>query len=269
MQICKKCNVNKDYSSFFKWNQSKTGYKLYCKECISKERRDDRIKTGKKVKFIPLENESQKQCSNCLELISKDGFSKSLKTWCSNCAKVYNRKYTKSVEKFIPLVFEDSKQCCNCKEVKTLENFSNSKRGRLGKSAYCKLCTNILAKTKWRNPEKERIKTRNYRKTNREKYLAAHRIHQFNRKNQIKITSDNTVTVDFLKSIYNSEQCYYCNKEIAISERTLEHLQPLIKGGLHTASNIKMACKSCNSSKQSKTEIEYLTYLNKINESQK
>jgi hypothetical protein len=269
MQICKKCNFNKDYSLFSKWSQSKTGYKPYCKECISKEHRENKIKKGKKVKFITVENESQKQCSNCLELIDKDKFSKSLKTWCSSCAKVYNRKYTKGVERFIPLIFEDSKQCCNCKEIKLLENFSNSKRGRLGKSSYCKSCTNILAKAKWRNPERERIKTRNYRKNNREKYLATHRIHQFNRINRIKITNDGTITVDFLKSIYNSEECYYCKKPVIINERTLEHLQPLIKGGLHTASNIKMACKSCNLSKQSKTEIEYLTYLSKINESSK
>jgi len=38
--------------------------------------------------------------------------------------------------------------------------------------------------------------------------------------------------------------CYYCGASHLI---TMDHVKPLSKGGLHTASNVVPACKSCNS----------------------
>lgn len=42
-------------------------------------------------------------------------------------------------------------------------------------------------------------------------------------------------------------RCVYCGRRM--QRLTMDHIQPLSKGGSHTYSNIVPACKSCNSSK--------------------
>jgi 5-methylcytosine-specific restriction endonuclease McrA len=44
-------------------------------------------------------------------------------------------------------------------------------------------------------------------------------------------------------------RCVYCGKR-GKGKLTMDHIQPLSKGGSHTLSNIVPACKSCNSRKQ-------------------
>jgi 5-methylcytosine-specific restriction endonuclease McrA len=43
--------------------------------------------------------------------------------------------------------------------------------------------------------------------------------------------------------------CYLCHKELSEYEITLDHVIPLCRGGTHTADNLKVACRSCNSRK--------------------
>jgi 5-methylcytosine-specific restriction endonuclease McrA len=48
--------------------------------------------------------------------------------------------------------------------------------------------------------------------------------------------------------------CCYCDR---IEDLTLEHLIPVSKGGTNQEHNLYGACKSCNSSKQSKNWINW------------
>jgi 5-methylcytosine-specific restriction endonuclease McrA len=105
--------------------------------------------------------------------------------------------------------------------------------------------------------DKAREATHKYRKQNREVYLSKHRIRQFNRKKLEKVTSDGSVTDEFVRSVYSSTQCYYCQKIVKREDRTLEHIVPLAGGGKHTSTNIVMACKYCNSAKQDQSEQEF------------
>lgn len=43
--------------------------------------------------------------------------------------------------------------------------------------------------------------------------------------------------------------CHVCGLWVSIHEVTLDHVVPLIKGGTHTADNIKIAHRECNSRK--------------------
>lgn len=56
--------------------------------------------------------------------------------------------------------------------------------------------------------------------------------------------------------------CYLCKKETSIDYRTLDHITPLIRGGSHTPSNVRIAHKGCNSKKGSKLlgEIDFSTW---------
>ena len=197
-------------------------------------------------------------CSRCNnEILGKHPY------YCQNCVRYHNRKWAAKrgvPEKFIPIVTNDSKQCAKCREVKPLENFSNSKRGRIGKSAYCKPCASAIQMQTY-TKEERRLRTKKYRKNNLEWVRSLHRVIQRNRVSRTKVQSDGTVTPDFINSLYNLTICYYCRRLTIRSRRSLEHKQPLSKGGLHSINNLTMCCLSCNSAKKDKTEEQFINYL--------
>ena len=63
---------------------------------------------------------------------------------------------------------------------------------------------------------------------------------------------------------YGTLTCIYCLKPIVFGNDSLEHKQPLIKGGTNKKTNLAVACKNCNSAKRHKTEAEYRRYCNEI-----
>jgi hypothetical protein len=56
-------------------------------------------------------------------------------------------------------------------------------------------------------------------------------------------------------------RCYYCGKELKLSNLNIDHIFPKLKGGKRNIENLAPVCKSCNSSKGSKTLEEYRSYL--------
>jgi len=160
------------------------------------------------------------------------------------------------------IIKDGKKLCMHCKEMKSLEQFSVAKRGLGGVAAYCKPCFVIRYKS---SPELSRKRTYAYRKRNREKWLSMHRIHQFRRRTQQKFLDDGTVTENFLIGLYKTENCFYCEKYIQPEKRTADHKIPLARNGWHSASNIVMACFSCNSSKSALTSEEYMEKINDHN----
>jgi len=51
------------------------------------------------------------------------------------------------------------------------------------------------------------------------------------------------------------DRCYYCGKK---AELTLDHFEPLAKGGAHCVSNFVFACFSCNSRKRDLDPFEFM-----------
>lgn len=153
---------------------------------------------------------------------------------------------------------ENFKECLLCNTFKEFSKFSKSARGSRGLSSYCKKCFSAQYKNRESNTEA----VRKYRLSNRAVYLSQHRLHQFKRKTQIAAQTDGTVTDEFLVKVYDNPICYYCNGRFDLKHRTLEHKNPLSRGGMHSIKNIVMACFQCNSSKGSKTENEYRKVLN-------
>lgn len=73
-----------------------------------------------------------------------------------------------------------------------------------------------------------------------------------------EVRSDGTVTGEALRALFErSERCYYCTRELPPWKRTMEHREPLSRGGLHTMSNVVVACVQCNSAKGTMTEEEF------------
>src|SRR3972149_5906426 len=60
---------------------------------------------------------------------------------------------------------------------------------------------------------------------------------------------DGKITRDEWVAVYerNGNKCANCHKQKPL---TMDHIQPLSKGGLHCIENIQPLCKSCNSQKK-------------------
>jgi hypothetical protein len=65
---------------------------------------------------------------------------------------------------------------------------------------------------------------------------------------------------DEKSKIASSDTCCYCGSQTALS---MDHLVPQFSGGAHSADNLIVACRSCNSSKG---KIEFLEWMDKRNQ---
>lgn len=185
---------------------------------------------------------------------NEDGTVKYRSSYCKPCKAEYSLKKQGGRVKPIAALTGTEKQCLECFEMKLFSEFSPASRGILELSAYCKPCHAIRAKRNPEHQQKVREATKRYRERHYERAKAAHRIHQFNRQSILKANSDGSVTDEFLDLVYRTVFCWWCKEEIPRNERTLEHVQELSEGGMHSQDNITMACKSCNSSRKGRTK---------------
>ena len=181
-----------------------------------------------------------------------DGTVKYLSSWCGECCNKSALDRKGGRVKYIPKVEGNSKECYICRTMKPKSDFSPTSRGRLGVSAYCKVCVLTRVDKTEESRRKAAERTKVYRERNKHRWRAMHRIHQFNRRSKIKATEDGTVTDEFLKFIYSKTECYWCKLFTEEDKRTLEHIVELNDGGKHSAENITMACLSCNSARKGK-----------------
>jgi len=79
------------------------------------------------------------------------------------------------------------------------------------------------------------------------------------RRIQEKGLSTQTIQLIYEDNIkkFGTLTCIYCLNPIPFGEDTLEHKQPLFRGGTNLYENLGIACLGCNSSKQDKTETEF------------
>lgn len=197
-----------------------------------------------------------KTCSKCNLELSVEKFAVTKRegdriiyrnSWCNKCRAAQNRERNghNPAKQYTDDPDSGLKQCRMCMELKSFSLFSEQSRGKYGISSRCKPCTNDYARTDVARSNNVKA-TAKYRDVRKYRWRANHRITQAKRRGLIKVTSDGSVTDDFLKSVYESELCYWCKEFIPEEDRTLEHIKELCSGGEHVASNITMACNSCN-----------------------
>lgn len=59
----------------------------------------------------------------------------------------------------------------------------------------------------------------------------------------------------------DGSMCYLCNGHLTRLQITLDHVYPVSRGGTHTADNLRVACRACNSRKGSRllSELDWYT----------
>lgn len=104
----------------------------------------------------------------------------------------------------------------------------------------------------WRNREKRLNykRARQSERNAREQASEAHRLKDLNRKHLRRAAGPGISGAewDAIKRAHGYK-CVYCGRQVTL---TMDHIIPVIKGGLHVAANIVPACRSCNSAKGAK-----------------
>lgn len=73
------------------------------------------------------------------------------------------------------------------------------------------------------------------------------------RKRLMALQSDGTLTRARLRALFaEAKSCPYCGAEFGKRNKTLDHLDPLSRGGVHGISNVAVVCKSCNRRKHAR-----------------
>ncbi len=68
----------------------------------------------------------------------------------------------------------------------------------------------------------------------------------------------------YWKRRLSAGRCYYCGKECAPNELSMDHIVPLIRGGKSTKGNTVPACKGCNNRKKHMLPVEWEEYLDQL-----
>lgn len=76
-----------------------------------------------------------------------------------------------------------------------------------------------------------------------------------------KYTSEERNYISTVKQ--NSNRCCYCGKELTFEERTVDHIQPINRGGETLLENLVVCCEKCNTEKSDMTLQEYIEYKNR------
>lgn len=168
----------------------------------------------------------------------------------------------------------DAKPCNVCGVIKPVSDFRRVNRN-YGDGYYnqCHDCERAKGR-EWtrthkeyrqeyeaKNRERLLLVRKSWRERNRNKYLTWRRKHDATPKWQLYArnrqamrrarSKEGDVTTEWLQSFLDSQKrCYYCRKSFSTKrKKTIDHVIPLDKGGMHVMSNLVIACQSCNSSK--------------------
>lgn len=262
---CSKCQQHKIASDF---PHAKGVIHSWCRECNRQDKKARRAAwrannpRKSRISADYTTPDGLLICAHCRKAQNRDAYQAGKISWCRTCRSALaaaRRRQSGTKQKPKARVGHGEKSCLRCGEMKALGEFSPSVRGRLGLSSYCRPCARLRVV----DPAKARAHTAAYRLRHRAKSLAAHRIHQWQRVNAMKAVKDGTVTSVLLNTLYTTDTCYYCMQFTPESKRTIDHKTPLKRGGVHTSSNLAMACKSCNCSKGAKNEAEFREYMHR------
>lgn len=101
--------------------------------------------------------------------------------------------------------------------------------------------------------EKNRVASAKYRKTPKGKAT--------NKRQKYIKRAIGEISQEAILKIEEKNHCYYCG-ELCNDDKTIDHKHPVSRGGTNDIDNLVVACRSCNCSKNDKTEEEYRMWRN-------
>lgn len=157
----------------------------------------------------------------------------------------------------------------SCKDCKKAENkvYREINRSKIATQQITyrvtKLPTISMKQKAYRdaNIDKERMRERNYRKANLEKVNAKKRRYRARKRN-----AEGTHTAADVAKQFTAQKgrCWWCGNKLKVSSRgkyEVDHVVALSKGGSNNPENLVCACPACNSSKNSRTPLDFIGRL--------
>jgi len=289
LKACTKCSDEKELSLFRVAKGYKDNLFCWCKDCEANYRKLNRekIKTNnqiyrKKNRDILKLGSKKYYLENKRKLNEKNReYYKNNRDAINESRREYGRKYAKDYywknreniladlkkpeKRELGREYLNNYRKSHPEKVKDWNKANTAIRKERGnphtKKYYRKHRDKILLHRK-SNRHIDRERARIYRKNNPEKKRLSDKYWSYKRRQTIK-ENGGTITLDQIKDllVIQKNECYWCDKEMA--KYTLDHFEPLSKGGVNDISNIVLACKSCNSSKNNKSPYEFSEQLEK------
>lgn len=256
LRMCQTCGVEKNARDDFYWAKqgAKEWPQSHCKKCAYE--RTVKYRSTRKKMYAKLALEWRKKNPEKAKEIDRKSNAK--RSPGPRCYKVWKS--------------DEIKVCPICHEPKiALSDFFLDRSGKHPiPMRRCKACyTQWTGAWKKKNPEKCSVHgKKSYHKTGLERKRRfrktpegskRHVFYTQQRKYRVENASapdSKSLTPEWFRSLCNEygDRCIYCHQPKKLS---MDHVLPITRGGLHTASNIVPACGPCNSSKKNRTMLEW------------
>ena len=222
----------------WRWERLKYGERVWrryiadCKICLAKKN-SERHKLKREQAAAKRQEQRRKQAEERIERQKKESFI------CKTCGELtppelhqwHKKRYSNGDERWTR-----SAHCKPCLSQKSLQNQTKDPQKYKQIKKRLREYKRILQQT---NPEK----FKNDKRKTKVRRVAR----------QLK-QSDGSVTQEECYRILNSRNdCLYCGAILDKENRSLDHLEPLSKGGLHSTANLVVCCRTCNIKKRDAT----------------
>ena len=201
-----------------------------------------------------------KKCTKCGETKELTEFHKEKrgkhgrKACCKVCIKQYQQANREKVAEYKKQYYQENRKKIE-KRQKQYRQENREKIAERGKQYYQENREQITEQQKQyyqANREKIAKKQKQYQQANPEKLKARNQ-----KRRALKRDAAGNATAAEIQARfdYHGNRCYYCGCD---GKMQIEHRIPLSRGGTHYPANIVPACQSCNFSKGTKTESEFV-----------
>lgn len=253
MKNCSGCGRVLPLTSFYRCRRD--GHQSRCKECQKQSKRQHAV-----------EDEGQRECRKCRQMLPLSSFHvdrklKNGRSWvCKSCRCAVQAerdarrpKHPLTVER-AELLTRGLKRCNDCRQILPLSEFWASGTGHVGVAGYeskcCRCSKREAAEWRDRNREHTRSYARQYRTVN----AATVRLWKAVRRLRLRCAKGfATVEQIVARWEFYGGRCWMCGSEAD----TLDHVKPIVSGGSNWPSNLRPACRSCNSRKGSRPWQEF------------
>lgn len=241
--VCKTCGIEKPADNFRSGKE--------CKQCMNKKFAEERS-------FLRANN---------TEYMNKERAR--LKEWkAKNKEKVneghrryYQRKTEREGREYNPLRFKENSVS---NEYKKIRNARTAFRKFIEESSDDEAkCWYAATGKPWENPKLTESQKWSVRYRADLEFNAKEKARLYEKKMRrlhgIRIGNDGT---PLPAQLINAKSCLYCGEKFNDQcKPTLDHMIPLIKGGLHSMSNLVVCCRSCNSRKGKRDFMDFIQTL--------
>lgn len=253
-KICIRCGIEKPFSAFYKDNQSDSGIRSACKDCLEDARSLKRHGRVRKPRHFNPNPHERKFCPVChaekelkefpRDRTKKSGYASRCKI-CANKKTLYHHWAHRERELTRMRAYYASKH----QRVKRSKYPYPVPASSFSKSAY-NHAYNLV------NRDRILAQKREYGKANRIRYREIHMRRKARKKGAVVGKANYQRILE-----HNGNFCYICEKAILPYQKMhFDHVIPLARGGKHTEDNIKPTHAICNERKGTKLLSEMMPF---------